>query len=330
MRRAVLLSVVLLAVGSPGVWAQNWADTVFPDAAHDFGTVARGSKIKHSFRLVNTTNAAIHIAGWTTKCGCTDVKVGARDIPPGTQTFVEATIDTTKFQGYKASGLTLNFDRPGPASKDLNLTCFIRGDVTLSPGSVDFGQVGRSAGGTQVLELNYAGGTANWGVTKIQTLTDLLTVRLEEVPGTRSGGSVRYRLNAVLKPGAPVGYFKEEITLQTNDSSAPSIPISVSANVQGAVVLTPSILTLGSIKAGQVVKREILVRGAKPFVIKKGVSKDELLTIENPSTAAAPLQKLTIALKAPDRPGPYHGILEIETDLEDTPARLSAFATIVP
>lgn len=330
MRRLILsLLVLLIALGS-SARAQNWADTVFPDASHDFGTVARGSKIKHSFLLINTTNTAIHIAGWTTKCGCTDVKVGAKDIPPGTQTFIEATIDTTKFQGYKASGLTLNFDRPGPAAKDLNLTCFIRSDVTLNPGSVDFGQVSRASGATQTLELSYAGGMSNWGVTRIQTITDAISARLEEVPGSRSGGAVRYRLTTTMKPGVAVGYFKDEITLQTNDTSAPTIPISVSGQVQGAVVLTPAILTLGSLKPGQVVQREILVRGAKPFVIKTGTSKDQLLSIATPSTAPGPLQKITVSIKAPDRPGPYHGQLDLETDLEDSPARLTAFATVVP
>ena len=81
----------------------------------------------------------MHILDWRTKCGCTDVKVGARDIPPGTQTTIEATIDTSRFQGYKPSGLTLRLDRPSFAEVDLVLTCFIRGDVMLDPGQVEFG-----------------------------------------------------------------------------------------------------------------------------------------------------------------------------------------------
>src|SRR6185312_16958018 len=116
----------------------NWFDVIFPEKSHNFGTVARGSKLRYAFRLVNRTSHDIHILDTRTKCGCTDVKVGARDVPPGTQTTIEATIDTTKFLGYKASGLTLVLDRPSFVEVDLNLICFIRGDVMLNPGQVDF------------------------------------------------------------------------------------------------------------------------------------------------------------------------------------------------
>ena len=131
MRRAsVLLATwVLLAAGPTA--AQDWVGTVFPERVKDLGTVARGSKVRHTFRIVNTTNQDIKILSWRTKCGCTDVRVGARLIPPGTQTTVEATINTTNFQGYKASGLTLILDRPAFVEVDLNLSCFIRGDILM-------------------------------------------------------------------------------------------------------------------------------------------------------------------------------------------------------
>src|SRR5262245_55655812 len=99
----------------------DWLTVVFPERAYDFGNVARGSQIRHAFPVVNRTNSEIRIADWRTKCGCTDVRVGARVIPPGTQTTVEATINTTNFQGEKASGLTLRLDRPAFAEVDLNL-----------------------------------------------------------------------------------------------------------------------------------------------------------------------------------------------------------------
>src|SRR5581483_2944009 len=104
-------------------------------------------------KLINRTAQDIHIADYRTKCGCTDVHIGARDVPPGTQTVVEAVIDTTKFEGYKASGLTLVMTRPQFIEVDLNLSCFIRGDITLNPGVIDFGTVQRAAGNTVNLTL---------------------------------------------------------------------------------------------------------------------------------------------------------------------------------
>src|SRR3954449_9302456 len=131
MRRTPILLAAWVALVSQAARAENWVDTVFPERAYDFGNVARGSKIRHSFRLINRTSQEIHIADWRTKCGCTEVKVGARVIPPGTQTSIDAVIDTTKFVGPKASGLTLIIDQPNFVEVDLNLSCFIRGDITL-------------------------------------------------------------------------------------------------------------------------------------------------------------------------------------------------------
>jgi hypothetical protein len=330
MCRAWLAPLALLSFAA-ACPAQSWVDTIFPEQAHDFGVVARGSTVKHSFRLVNTTNSDLHIAGWRTKCGCTDVRVGARDIPPGTQTFIEATLDTTRFQGQKTSGLTLVFDRPGYVEKDLNLSCFIRGDVLLSPGAVDFGQVQRAKVPTVTLILNYVGGQTNWGITKVDTLTPHVTARLEEIDGTRTPGSVQYRLIAQLKPTVPTGYFKDEITLHTNDPSTPTIPVSVSASVQAQVSVSPSPLVLGQVRAGQVVTRDVLVRSGQPFTITQAVAKQGDVSATTGGDSPRPIHKLTVTIKAPSKPGPYYGLVELQTSVPDEPpVKVAAFATVVP
>ena len=99
----------------------------------------RGSQIRHAFPIVNRTNADIRIADWRTKCGCTDVKVGARVIPPGDPDHRRGHHQHDQLPGLQASGLTLILDRPVFVEVDLNLTCFIRGDILMNPGQVDFG-----------------------------------------------------------------------------------------------------------------------------------------------------------------------------------------------
>src|SRR4051794_21041086 len=120
MRRIILSWAAWALVALPAARAQNWVDSVLPERSFDAGTVARGSKVRHTFPLVNRLDQEIRIVNSKPKCGCTDVRIGAHVIPPGTQTTVEAIIDTTKFQGYKPSGLTLVLDRPTYAEVDLN------------------------------------------------------------------------------------------------------------------------------------------------------------------------------------------------------------------
>jgi hypothetical protein len=315
-------------VQAPGA---SWVDSLFPEPVHDLGTVARGSRIKHRFRLVNTTSQDVHIVDWQTKCGCTEVKVGARTIPAGTQTFVEATLDTTRFEGPKSSGLVLHFDRPTPASKDLSFRCVIRGDIQLSPGVVDVGTITRGKPAEQTLLLTYNGGQANWGVFGIETGSPHVVVQADEVPGSRSATSVQYRLMARIEPTVPLGYFKDEILLKTNDPNSAVIPISVAANVQGAVVLSPAILTLGTYKPGQTVTRDVLLRSAQPFVVTALTPTKGDITATGAGASPQTIQKVTATFHLPEQPGHYHFTMEFQTSLEkDLPVKLSAFATVVP
>ncbi len=326
----VLIAVAACSVGPGAARGQDWIKSVFPDREHDFGTVARGSKIHHSFKLVNTTNAEIHIATYQTKCGCTEVRLGATTIPAGTQTVIEAVIDTTKFQGPKASGLTLIIDRPQYTQVDLNLKCFIRADLTLNPGQADFGSVNRTAKPAVELALSYAGGQADWAITKMQTTSQHVTARLTEL-GRSPGGAVNYTLTATLNPSAPVGFFKDEITLFTNDASSPTIPVSVTAIIQSNVMVSPSVLTLGAVRPGEEVKKTILVRSSQPFKLIGVKSSRGELTTPAPGDQPKVLHPVAITFKAPAEPGPFHAVIEVESDVKDEPpTKINAFATVVP
>jgi len=333
MRRTMLMGLLGMVISSPAVRAQglDWVASALPERAYDFGTVARGSQIRHAFPLVNRSDQEIRIADWRTKCGCTNVRVGAKVIPPGTQTTIEATIDTTKFLGYKPSGLTLIFDRPTFVEVDLNLTCFIRGDIVMNPGQMDFGIVRRSDKMPPAsLTLTYAGGRSDWEVTKMKTQSSKVKAELREL-SRAADGQINYTLTATLQPGVSNGYFKDEITLLTNDQSSPSIPISVVANIQSAVAVTPSIINFGGLRPGQSVSKTIVVRSKEPFSITRLSPSQENLQPAEDEKGPRAVHQLKLTLKAPEQTGPHHATLTIETDIKDEPpALLKTFATVVP
>ena len=330
--RVLTMVVTVLCGWSAQALAQsaNWVESVFPERAYDFGTVARGSKVRHSFRVVNNTNSEIQIADYRTKCGCTEVKLGARTIPPGAQTTVEAVVDTTRFQGYKPSGLTLVISKPAFAEVDLNLSCFIRGDVWLDPGFVDFGTINRGAEPTVTLNLNYNGGVPNWGIQRMVTQNAGVSAKLTEI--ARSGNhNVQYQLVAKLDPKHFNGPFKDEITLTTNDPNTPTIPVSVVGNVLSTVSVSPSIVNLGRIKAGSTVKKTVLVRSTQPFQITEINGKSDTVAVQVDQSASRAVHPVAVTVTAPSKPGPYSAVLEIATNLKDEPpAKFTTFATIEP
>ena len=326
----VIIFAAAIAAGTGSARAQDWVNAVFPEREYNFGTVARGSKVHHSFKLVNTTSSEIHIATYQTKCGCTEVRLGATTIPAGTQTIIEAVIDTTKFQGPKASGLTLIIDKPQYTQVDLNLNCFIRADLTLNPGQADFGVVNRASKPAVEMALTYAGGQADWAITRMQTRSPHVTARLTELARS-PGGAVNYTLTATLNPSAPVGFFKDEITLYTNDATSPTIPVSVTANVQSTVMVTPSVLTLGAVRAGEEIKKTILVRSSQPFKLVGVKSSRAEISTPAPGDQSKALHPVAVTFKAPAEPGPFYAVIEVESDVKgEPPTKVNAFATVLP
>lgn len=328
MRWCLVVAAGLIGSSGAGVRAQDW-DAVFPNRSHEFGTVARGSKVRHAFPIVNTTGQTIHIESFKPKCGCTDVRLGAREIPPGAQTTVEAIIDTTQFVGPKPSGFTLNIDRPTPLVVDYSTTCFIQGELTLSPGVVDFGVVNRSAGAKATLTLNYTGARPDWAIMSAWTISEHIKAELTET-GRSPGGAVTYQLTASLFPTAPVGSFKDEITLKTNDPATPKVPVSVAATVQSNVVATPSVLNLGTVRPGEALQRAVIVRSGQPFSITGIESTRPELEAKANASEPKSLHSLALTLKAPAAPGPFNASLAIQSSLKDEPpTKVLVFATVV-
>ncbi len=327
---APLLLMVGLGAADPGAAPDgDWRTVVFPERAYDFGVVARGSRIRHAFPVVNRTNSEIRIVDWKTKCGCTDVKVGARVIPPGAQTTIEATIDTTKFQGFKASGLRVMLDKPVWAEIDLNLTCIIRGDLTMAPGHFDFGVVKRAAKPpVATLTLTYAGGRSDWEITGLKTQTAAVKAEAKELDRT-ADGQIHWRITATLQPGAGPGFFKDEITVISNDPGHASFPISVAASIQGAVTVTPSIINFGTLEPGQSVTKIIHVRSTSPFTITKLASTGKEVEAKESKEGPAADHVVNLVLHAPTAPGPLHAMIDVQTDIKDEPpVRVKTFANV--
>lgn len=333
MRSAsVFLCLSTLFVGNTvQAQAQDWMASAFPERTFDLGTVARGSQLRHTFPILNRTNQDIRIIDTKKKCGCTEVKLGAKEIPPGTKSYVEVVLDTTRFSGFKASGVTLVLDRPVPVELELNLNAFIRDDIQLTPGQVDFGPVFRTQKPTATLTLTYAGSQPDWRVQSMDTISPALAAELTETG--RSGSSSQYQLKVTLDPDLPAGVFKDEIVLTTNDPRGAKIPISVSALIQSQVTVSPSTLVLGRLKPGQVVKSTVLVRATKPCKIREIVTRkgDVTAAAAGAEGATQALHTVTLTIKAPNQPGPYTAVVEVLTDIPDEPpTRLNAFGTVAP
>jgi hypothetical protein len=310
LRTAALAAVIVLA-GSGPVAAQEWARKMFPVTSHNFGTVAKGSKTEYRFVFRNVYEEDVHVVGVRTSCGCTSPTVTKKDLKTHETAEVVATFNTRTFQGQHGATLTVTFDKPFYAELQLRVAGNIRGDVTFDPPFVDLGSVDLGKGAERQVRVTRLG-SAPWEIKDVRSANSNFEVSLSRP--TREGGRTIYDLTTRLKPGAPAGYVKGQLILVTNDPRATQIPMDVEGRVVAEVTVSPQLLALGSVPAGETVTKNVVIRANREFKITGVFCSDGCLTCE-PKTNAARVHILPVTFQAGDMVGKVERELRIATDL---------------
>ena len=265
----ILLVLPLLLLTAGTACAQDpydWARKMFDSLDHDFGTVVPGTEVTHRFKVTNLYKEDMRIASVTTSCGCTAPRFDQTPVKSHQATYVEISMDTNKFRREKTSNVTITFDQPMFAQVVIPVKVYIRTDVTMTPNAINFGAVDAGKGQEQSLQLSYVG-DPNWKITKVVTNNPYLTASVKET-NRDNYSSVSYMVVVDLSPKAPVGNLRQQVLLMTNDQAA-QIPLLVQARVESDVMVTPSVVQLGSVAPGAETVRTVLLRGRAPFVIDK-------------------------------------------------------------
>jgi hypothetical protein len=272
----LLCAAVLLLEGGGLAEAQdlNWAERMFSALRHDFGTVAKGADARHTITVQNVYEENVRLLNVGTTCGCTAAKPDKDLLKTGEVARIEVQMNTVKFSHQKNSNVdvTLSFtDKRGlTASKTVRIpiAAYIRTDVTVEPGGVNFGSVGVGAGARQQVDVSYTGGRNNWHITRVETASPYL--QAQAVESRRGGGRAQYNLVVQVKPDAPEGVLRDKIILHTDDAQAPQIPVLVEARIEPDIVVSPSIVSLGpDLKPGEEKTYTVVLKGREPFAIEK-------------------------------------------------------------
>jgi len=79
----------------------------FEEKEYNFGTVKVGTKVEHDFYFTNTGEVPMVITGANSTCGCTIPEVPSDPIPPGGQSKVKVTFDSTGKIGMQDKHVTI-------------------------------------------------------------------------------------------------------------------------------------------------------------------------------------------------------------------------------
>ncbi len=312
-RTFVFMSIAVLAsFAKPvAVSAQDWATKMFKKTSHDFGFVARGAKAEFAFEFENLYEEDLHVASVRSSCGCTTPTITKKDLKTFEKSTIVATYNTRSFLGQKSATITVVIDKPYYAEVQLTIEGYIRSDVVFDPGEVNFGEVDQSATAEKKLTVTYAG-RPDWKITDVRSANEHFEVELSETG--RSGGRVSYDMVVRLTKDAPSGYFQDQLSIITDDSRSQSIPVLVQGSVVSPLTVSPASLILGNLEPGQVVKKQLIVRGNRPFRILSVECEDRGFTFEPPSDTSKQVQFVPVTFTA-DASGTISQKITIKTDL---------------
>lgn len=259
-----MLFQATFAIGQAHALGPDWAEKMFSDKSHDFGVVARGAETVHRVKIKNLYKQPIQISSVTTSCSCTQAEIEKRTLGSLEEAELIISIDTKRFMRQKNTTVTVNFGGDHVATVRYPISVYIRTDVVLTPGSASFGRVDQGEKADRKLTLTYAG-RPDWSVQSVETDHRDLSAKVIET--ARENGTVNYDITITAKSSLPIGDFRGQITLITDDANNPKVPILVEGSVVPDIIITPSVVSLGVMNPGESKDVNIVIRGKKPFAI---------------------------------------------------------------
>lgn len=328
--RRCFLNVCLIALASAptSVWGQEWARKMFQVTKNDFGTVALGSKTEYVFEFTNLYKEDVHVASVRTSCNCTIPSVEVANAKSWEKGAIKATFNTGGgFVGQRGATVTVTFDKPYFAEVQLSVSGFIRNDVVFNPGSVNFVEVDKGTEMTRAIAVEYAG-RSDWRITDVRSGNPNLEVELKDPSVTP--GKVRYEMSVKLKADAPEGRINDYLSLITNDSATSSVKVAVEGRVVAPLTVSPQSLVLGTLKAGETIKKVVVVKAKTPFKVLKVKCEHDCFEVKPDSDEAKTAHIIPVTFKAGDSAVEIAQNIEIVTDLgKGTTAVCKATASVI-
>lgn len=122
-RNLFVLTVAMLGMAIMPTQAQaaKQGRVVFEESFFDFGVVAEGAIVKHSFKFKNEGEGKIKIAGTETSCGCTTASSALKEYAQDARGEMEVVVDTKGKKGIIVKTVTVMLENNAVPTAQLTL-----------------------------------------------------------------------------------------------------------------------------------------------------------------------------------------------------------------
>lgn len=251
-------------------------------------------------------------------------------VEPGETGKILAVFDTKSHKGDRRANVsvTVRKDKPQPEFGEFQVEVrgSIRQDVVLNPGTISFGDVSPGETVVRSVKVLYAGSPI-WKITDIKSTNPNIVVERKELQRDPASRRVDYELTVKLASEQPLGVFKDQLTILTNDNKHQQMTVNVEGNKKPIVQVSP--VRLGVVSKGTEINKRLIIHGSRPFAIQSIKVGDRRIKFK-PADGKKTLHILSYTLDTSEI-GQVSSEIEIETDdPNQSQASVRFDANIVP
>lgn len=306
--------------------ADQFTDAMMSTEKIDFGVIATGTDVPKTLKIKNVHAQTYVIQQVKTSCACAQAKIDKQVLQPGETAIVTVKMNTRNFKQRKDSNVIIVFGSPRYTEVRIPVTAYIRTDMVFSPGSAEFGNIDMGTEGKAVVDIAYAG-RSNWDIEDIKISNPNLRATLE--PQKSGLGTINYRLTLSMNEQAPAGRIRDMITIVTNDSTNPNVPLLVDGQIVPDIAVSPPIVNLENVAPGTTLTRSIVLKGKKPFAITGVDCRDHKDSVSAAVTEKiSPVHVLPVKITAPSTPGRFKDELVVTIAGRKDPVRLNVIGMV--
>ncbi len=294
----------------------------------EFGTRPQKDLIKTSWTIRNKGKADLTLREPQKACSCTSAgyEGGATEVvlKPGESIKVNAVFETRENNGKYYKHMNIPTSDPEHQSIELGVQGLVYPSLVTFPNNertLAFSTLPNDTEHSSQLALS-SPDVPDFKITKITSsrpgLIEAKITPLNDDDKQQVKFETGYKIVATVKPGMPLGEFKEELVIETDHPKQPEMRVTLMGKVVGPITVNPDHVTMPSIerRAGGTSSVDILIRGQRPTKIEL-VKKPE--HVEASVEASDPEHKgtkyrLVVTVPPGTSESKIEGTIELKTD----------------
>ncbi|WZO99068.1 DUF1573 domain-containing protein [Isosphaeraceae bacterium EP7] len=301
-----------------------------PVLTHDFGVMAQRNKGKHVWKVKNTGKGDLQLKKGPSTCSCTiaNLKEGATaNIKPGEETEVAVEWETREFSDKFERVVSIITNDPERPKLDFKIGGIIKPAIVMYPPdtTINFIDVASELGATNRIALT-SPDRPDFKITKIVAsrpdfmVTETRPLTEDELKSIKATSTTGVFFEVKLKPGMPIGPFREEIVLTTDHPNQTEIKLNAVGRSVGPISMVPERIRLLNISGKQGGQGEMVlwVRGRDEATnFKIGAVPENLKVAIDPidnSVKGASKYRLSVKVLPGTPPGQIEGTIILKTD----------------